>query len=71
MWVNGEKYIFSDHVVQGGLDLFSQILKLNELIKKIYKDCSDFSFEYTIVEKANAETPKNLKMLEDELVKFD
>lgn len=71
MWVNGEKYIFSDHVVQGGLELSSHLGKLIEMIKQIYKNCSDNSFDYSVVEKANEETPQNLRTLSAELAKFD
>lgn len=53
MWVNGEKYIFSDYVVKGGLELCSHLGKLIEIIKQIYKTCSDDSFDYSVIEKAN------------------
>ena len=71
MWVNGEKYIFSDHVVQGGLELSSHLGKLIEMIKQIYKNCSDDSFDYSVVEIANEKTPHNLRTLSAELAKFD
>ena len=41
------------------------------MIKQIYKNCSDDSFDYSFVEKANEETPQNLRNLSAELAKFD
>ena len=38
MWVNGEKYIFSEHVVTKGINLFAKFQELTNLI---------FSFENT------------------------
>lgn len=70
MWVNGEKYIFSEHVIQKGLELYSQFLLLVKTIQGIHLDCSD-EFDYDAIEMANANTPGNIKTLRSQLLKFD
>lgn len=36
MWVNSEKYIFSDHIISGGLALFAQFELVSKLIMDMY-----------------------------------
>lgn len=35
MWVNGEKYIFSDHVLEKGTALYQSFLKCTQMLPKI------------------------------------
>lgn len=32
MWVNGEKYVFSEHVIRKGIDLYQKFQEINTLI---------------------------------------
>lgn len=57
MWVNSEKYVFSDHVVSGGLKLYAQFEQIFSLVDGIYKSCED-TFDYLTIERLNLEIPK-------------
>ena len=35
MWVNGEKYVFSDHVIDKGTTLFATLMNLTQKIHKV------------------------------------
>ena len=39
MWVNTEKYIFSEHILENGKKLFDQFEKVKQLIFDVYEDC--------------------------------
>lgn len=56
MWVNSEKYIFSDHIISGGLALHSQFESVVKLITVMYKSCQD-TYDFLSVESLNAEMP--------------
>ena len=36
LWVNGEKYVFSDHVVESGTELYNHFMKLKDFINTFY-----------------------------------
>ena len=70
MWVNSEKYIFSEHIVQTGQDLSSQFNKLVDLTTKLYFNCiQEINFNNDAIVKA--EVSSDLWELEEELIKFD
>ena len=35
MWVNGEKYVFSEHVVTKGIELYQKFCELTQLLPKV------------------------------------
>jgi len=37
LWVNGEKYVFSDHVVESGTELNSHFTNLREIVTCFYQ----------------------------------
>ena len=46
LWVNGEKYIFSEHVIESGNHLFAQFSILRDQLSEFYrKHFSDEVFE--------------------------
>ena len=40
LWVNGEKYVFSDDVIQAGEKLFQEFSKLKELVTDFMDNCT-------------------------------
>ena len=67
LWVNGEKYVFSDHVVESGIELFNHFTELRKEITAFFSghfDSADaLNNEGLIVE--------DFKQLKQMLVKFD
>lgn len=41
MWVNGEKYVFSQHVLDGGIALFKTFNDIKEKISQVYNWIKD------------------------------
>ena len=37
LWVNGEKYVFSEHVVESGTELFTHFTKLRQFTSEFFK----------------------------------
>ena len=35
LWVNGEKYVFSDHVVESGTELYNHFMKLKDFSTRL------------------------------------
>ena len=61
MWVNGEKYVFSEHVIQKGISMFATLVDLTRRIPKIQttgdmeelkKLITSFDVEWCAYEKA-------------------
>ena len=40
LWVNGEKYVFSDDVTQAGTALYSQFLHLKEFVSELLENAN-------------------------------
>ena len=70
MWVNTEKYIFSEHILENGKKLFGQFEKVKQLIFDVYKDCQE-TYDFSTIERLNEEMPQRLSRLQDELISFD
>ena len=54
MYVNGEKYAFSDHVVQAGAQLFKHVTEVNYQINVFYNNIYSVELEEHILELAKA-----------------
>jgi hypothetical protein len=73
MWVNGEKYIFSEHIVEGGQQLYEQFKSLLACITSINRDLSspNLNYDFDQIEEQNRLIPGRMKAIREELSKFD
>jgi len=46
LWVNGEKYVFSDHVVESGNQLSSAFTKLREFTSEFFQKHFEQGLDY-------------------------
>ena len=49
MWVNGEKYVFSEHVTEKGTSMFATLIVLTRRIPKIQTMCDIEEFKRLII----------------------
>ncbi len=68
LWVNGEKYVFSDHVVESGTLLSTHFTALRDYITNFYQKYYDIDGNSGSLDQALA---KDLSQLKQMLVKFD
>lgn len=68
LWVNGEKYVFSDHVVESGTLLSTHFTALRDYITSFYQKYYEIDGNKGSLDEALA---KDLQQLKQMLVKFD
>ena len=66
LWVNGEKYVFSPHVLESGNELFAHFQVLREYISEVYL----YNFEHGIANKRK-EFTDDLERLKKMVARFD
>ena len=69
LWVNGEKYVFSDHVVESGNQLSLSFSKLREFASSFYQGHFEFVSEATGIN--DAELAADFCSLKEHLTHFD
>lgn len=70
LWVNGEKYVFSNEVLDAGTKLFKHFGKIQGTIRDLYECIVDESVEITI-EYIMKELAKNLEVFDQTWVSYE
>lgn len=65
LWVNGEKYVFSDHVIESGTALYEHFTQLQKVSSQF------FVLHFEKGEKSEQTLAADFKQLKDMLVRFD
>lgn len=65
LWVNGEKYVFSDHVIESGTALYKHFTQLQKFSSQF------FVLHFERGEKCEQSLAADFKQLKDMLVRFD
>lgn len=68
LWVNGEKYVFSEHVVESGTALYTHFTELRKFISAFYQRHFELSEPNEIPDQDFAD---DFSLLKDLLVRFD
>ena len=66
LWVNGEKYVFSEHVIESGEELYEDFNKMRNFINSFFNE----NFQYGM-SKERAEFPAELEELKKMIRAFD
>jgi hypothetical protein len=70
MWVNSEKYMFSDHIIEEGIAVHRQFELVRKLVAEVYSDCQE-TYDYTAITNLNRDLPKKISLLKEGVARFD
>ena len=70
LWVNGEKYVFSQEVLKAGSKLFQQFCLIQHVIRNLYERISEDSANITVQEVMD-ELSKHLEEFDDSWVRYE